>query len=143
MTQHAPSPTRFRFWVLAVLCSLAFLTYLDRICIMRAQGDIERDLRLGELTQSDEQWLREQNLENDSAARTKLSRDRATERMSWIFSAFVLGYLLLEVPGGWLGDRWGARAIIFRIVVCWSVFTALTGSVKWIARLFSDRKSVV
>ena len=45
MIQRAQSPTRFRFWVLAVLCSLAFLTYLDRICIMRAQGDIIRTLR--------------------------------------------------------------------------------------------------
>ena len=132
------SPTRFRFWVLAVLCSLAFLTYLDRICIMRAQGDIERDLRLGELNASDEQSLRERGLENDSAARAKLSRDRATERMSWIFSAFVFGYLILEVPGGWLGDRWGARKVIFRIVLCWSLFTALTGSVKPISRLFSS-----
>ena len=131
-------PTRFRFRVLFVLCSLAFLTYLDRICIMRAQGEIERDLRLGELTVSDEQSLRERGLQIDSAARAKLSRDRATERMSWIFSAFVVGYLLLEVPGGWLGDRWGARKVIFRIVLCWSLFTALTGSVKSISRLFSS-----
>ena len=137
-SSSTPPPTRFRFWVLAVLCSLAFLTYLDRICIMRAQGEIERDLRLGELTESDERSLQVRGLQNDSAARAKLSRDRATERMSWIFSAFVFGYLLLEVPGGWLGDRWGARAIIFRIVLCWSFFTALTGSVKWIARLFSS-----
>jgi hypothetical protein len=32
--------TRYRFLVLAVLCSLSFLTYLDRICIMRVQDDI-------------------------------------------------------------------------------------------------------
>jgi MFS transporter, ACS family, glucarate transporter len=137
MNRQNPRPTRFRFWVLTVLCSLAFLTYLDRICIMRAQGDIERDLRLGELSQSDELSLRERGLQDDPAARAKLSRDRATERMSWIFSAFVAGYLLLEVPGGWLGDRWGARAVIFRIVLCWSFFTGLTGGVKWIAGLFS------
>ena len=44
MTASTASPTRFRFWVLAVLCSLGFLTYLDRICIMRVQGEIKRDL---------------------------------------------------------------------------------------------------
>src|SRR5204863_5314736 len=59
--------------------------------------------------------------------------------MSWVFSAFVAGYILFEVPGGWLGDRWGARAVIFRIVLCWSLFTAATGGVKWIAGLFFSK----
>lgn len=129
--------TRHRYWVLAVLCSLAFLTYLDRICIMRAQGDIARDLRFEELTAVDEQWLRERGLENDSQARARLGKDRATERMSWVFSAFVFGYLIFEVPAGWLGDRWGARSVIARIVIWWSVFTGLTGGVKWLTGLFS------
>src|SRR5882672_9962623 len=133
------SPTRYRYWVLVVLCSLAFLTYLDRICIMRVQGDIERDLRFTELTRADEQWLHERGLDADTQARAKLESNRATERMSWVFSAFVAGYVLFEVPAGWLGDRWGARAIIFRIVLCWSVFTAATGGVKGIAALFSSK----
>ncbi|HZO85169.1 MAG TPA: MFS transporter, partial [Verrucomicrobiae bacterium] len=132
-------PTRYRFAVLAVLCSLAFLTYLDRICIMRVQGDIERDLRFAELTEKDERSLRERGLEADPEARAKLGRDRATTRMSWVFSAFVAGYVLFEVPGGWLGDRWGARAVIFRIVLWWSLFTAATGGVKWITGLFATR----
>src|SRR4030095_17125776 len=41
--------------------------------------------------------------------------------------------------GGWLGDCWGARVIIFRIVLCWSLFTAATGGVKWISALFSPK----
>ncbi len=132
------SRTRGRFLVLAMLCSLAFLTYLDRICIMRVQGDIERDLHFDHLTVEDEQWLRSQNLENDPKARAKLSESRGTERMSWVFSAFVAGYVLFEIPGGWLGDVLGARAVIFRIVLWWSVFTGLTGGIKWIATSFSD-----
>jgi ACS family glucarate transporter-like MFS transporter len=118
---------------------LAFLTYLDRICIMRAQGDIARDLRFEELTRADEQWLHQQGLQADAGARAKLGKDRATKRMSWVFSAFVAGYLLFEVPAGWLGDRWGARAVIFRIVLCWSLFTAATGGVKGITALFSSK----
>ena len=59
--------------------------------------------------------------------------------MSWVFSAFVAGYVLFEVPGGWLGDRWGARAVIFRIVLCWSLLTAATGGVKGITSLFSSK----
>src|SRR5207247_3902238 len=115
------------------------LTYLDRICIMRVQGDIERELGFAELTRADEQSLRERGLENDPTAREKLANDRATERMSWVFAAFVAGYVLFEVPGGWLGDRWGAPAIIFRIVLCWSVFTAATGGVKGITAFFSAK----
>src|SRR5881628_55220 len=139
MNPPTSAPTRYRFLVLAVLCSLAFLTYLDRICIMRVQGDIERDLGFAQLTNEDEQSLRERGLESDAQARTKLGKDRATERMSWVFSAFVAGYVLFEVPGGWLGDRWGARAVIFRIVLCWSLFTAATGGVKQITSLFFSR----
>src|SRR5437879_5145716 len=130
--------TSFRYLVLAVLCSLAFLTYLDRICIMRVQGEIERDLHLGGLTTQDEQYLHASGLEHDAPARAKLSHDRATERMSWVFSAFLLGYVLFEIPGGWLGDIWGARAVLLRIVIWWSLFTALTGSVKFMAGWFSS-----
>src|SRR5205809_2027513 len=139
MNPSTAPPTRYRFWVLGVLCSLAFLTYLDRICVMRVQGYIERDFGFVELTPADEQSLQERGLEGDAPARAKLAKDRATERMSWVFSAFVAGYILFEVPGGWLGDRWGARAVIFRIVLCWSLFTAATGGVKGIAAWFSPR----
>jgi MFS transporter, ACS family, glucarate transporter len=40
--------------------------------------------------------------------------------------------LLFEVPGGWMGDRWGSRRVLTRIVLWWSVFTTLTGCV-WAA----------
>lgn len=130
--------TRYRWVVLLVLCSLAFLTYLDRICIMRVQNDISTDLRFDQLTAGDQRRLRELGLENDSSAVAKAARDRATERMGWIFAAFAAGYLLFEVPGGWLGDRSGARRVIFRIVLCWSIFTAATGGVKGITRLFTS-----
>ena len=29
----------------------------------------------------------------------------STQTMGWIFSAFLLGYALFQIPGGWLGDR--------------------------------------
>jgi MFS family permease len=106
---------------------------------MRVQGEIERDLNLTQLTPADEAALHLRGLENDPAARAKLERDRSTKRMSWVFAAFVAGYVLFEVPGGWLGDRWGARAVILRIVVCWSLFTAATGSVKEVTAWFFRR----
>ncbi len=94
-----PRPTRVRFGVLGFACSLSLLTYLDRICVMRAKENMQHDLGFS-------------NVE-----------------MGWIFSAFTLGYMLFEVPGGWMGDIWGPRRVIARIVVCWSLFTALTGCV--------------
>jgi ACS family glucarate transporter-like MFS transporter len=131
-------PTRVRYAVLVWLCSLSFLTYLDRICIMRVQGEIERDLELGKLTAADEEELRREGKATDREAREKKSRDRAAQRMSWIFSAFLIGYCIFEVPGGWLGDRWGARLVICRIVIWWSLFTALTGSVRAVVGWFTS-----
>jgi MFS family permease len=90
--------TRQRYVVMAFLCVLSFLTYFDRVCIMRAQGDIQRDL------------------------------DISDERMGLVFGAFWLAYALFEIPGGWMGDRYGARVTLTRIVLAWSLFTVLSGS---------------
>ena len=46
--------------------------------------------------------------------------------MGYIFSAFVFGYALCQIPGGWLGDRWGARVVLAGALFWWSFFTALT-----------------
>ena len=43
-----------------------------------------------------------------------------------IFSAFVLGYALAQIPGGWLGDRFGPRKVMTWAILWWSAFTALT-----------------
>ena len=49
-----------------------------------------------------------------------------TERqMGQMFSAFVVGYALCQIPGGWLGDRWGPRRVLTLALIWWSVFTAL------------------
>jgi MFS family permease len=91
----APAPRRAA--VLGFLSSLAVVTYVDRVCISRAQDSIMRDLEL------------------------------STQQMSFVFLAFAWGYALMEVPGGWLGDRYGARGVLARIVAWWSFFTAATG----------------
>lgn len=43
-----------------------------------------------------------------------------------IFSAFVLAYALAQIPGGWLGDRFGPRRVMTWAILWWSAFTALT-----------------
>jgi MFS family permease len=93
----AHQPTRARHWVIVFAVTLAIITYIDRVCISQAAGDIQRDLGF-----------------------TK-------EQMSWVFSAFTLAYALFEIPAGWLGDRRGPRRVLMRVVVLWSFFTAATG----------------
>jgi ACS family glucarate transporter-like MFS transporter len=45
-----------------------------------------------------------------------------------LLSAFVLGYALFQAPGGWLGDRFGARRVLTAAIVWWSILTALTAA---------------
>ena len=93
----ATAPTTGRRTLLWYSASLAALLYLDRVCISQSQSAISTELGL-----------------------TK-------NEMGTIMSAFSLAYLIFEVPGGWLGDRIGPRAVITRIVVWWSAFTMATG----------------
>jgi MFS transporter, ACS family, glucarate transporter len=51
------------------------------------------------------------------------------QQMGWIFSAFVAGYALFQIPGGWLADRWGARAVLTGALIWWSLCTAFTALV--------------
>jgi MFS family permease len=98
---YGSKPTRVRFVVLAFVCTLALLTYLDRVCISRVSDTMSKELGF----------------------------DADGIQMGYVFAAFFLGYALFEIPGGWMGDVWGARRVLGRIVVWWSLFTALTGCV--------------
>jgi ACS family glucarate transporter-like MFS transporter len=77
--------------------ALAFISYLDRASISQAAPMIARDLHFN------------------------------TIQMGYIFSAFGLTYAAMEIPSGWLIDRFGPRVVLTRVVVCWSFFTAATG----------------
>jgi ACS family glucarate transporter-like MFS transporter len=48
------------------------------------------------------------------------------QEMGLVFSAFVVGYALFQIPGGWLSDRWGIRIVLTIALVWWSCFTAWT-----------------
>jgi MFS transporter, ACS family, glucarate transporter len=87
-----------RYRVLAMTVALAFLTYMDRVCISVTAPAILRDLRL------------------------------TTIQMGFVFSAFTAAYALFEIPTGWWADRIGSRGVLTRIVIWWSVFTGLTGA---------------
>ena len=44
-----------------------------------------------------------------------------------LLSSFFLGYALLQLPGGWLADRFGSRPVIVVSILLWSLFTGVTG----------------
>lgn len=54
-------------------------------------------------------------------------------KMGAVFSAFVLGYTLFQVPGGMLADRWGTKKVLGWAMVSWSLFTFLTGFIGQIS----------
>lgn len=68
---------------------------------------------------------------NISIAGQAIQKDFGLEdvQLGWVFSAFVIGYALFQVPGGRLADRFGARLVIAVGVVWWGIFTTLTALV--------------
>jgi ACS family sodium-dependent inorganic phosphate cotransporter len=44
----------------------------------------------------------------------------------YVFSAFFWGYLLMQIGGGYLANRFGAKLVLGCAVVFWSLFTILT-----------------
>jgi MFS transporter, ACS family, glucarate transporter len=95
-----PRATRARYWVIVFAVTLAVIQYIDRVCISKAMPSIQRDLGFSNV------------------------------QAGYVFGAFTLAYALFEIPGGWLGDRFGPRKVLMRVVVWWSFFTAATG---WVA----------
>ena len=50
-------------------------------------------------------------------------------QMGRVFSAFLVGYALLQMPAGALGDRFGPRSVFMGAALIWGVATLLTGLV--------------
>jgi len=100
MSQPLPpyeKPTRVRYGVLGFAGTLSMITYLDRVCFGTVAPQIQREFGLSDT------------------------------QKGMLFSAFALAYAAFEVPSGWLGDVYGPRRTLIRIVLWWSAFTALTG----------------
>jgi ACS family glucarate transporter-like MFS transporter len=50
-------------------------------------------------------------------------------QMGFIFSAFGWSYVIGQIPGGWLLDRFGSKNVYFCSIFVWSLFTILQGGV--------------
>ncbi|MDE2266187.1 MAG: MFS transporter [Alphaproteobacteria bacterium] len=49
--------------------------------------------------------------------------------MGFIFSAFAWSYVIAQIPGGWLLDRFGSKTTYAVALTLWSLFTLLQGGV--------------
>ncbi|MEZ0117745.1 UNVERIFIED_ORG: ACS family glucarate transporter-like MFS transporter [Heyndrickxia coagulans] len=56
-----------------------------------------------------------------------------------VLSSFFAGYTLMQIPGGWLVDRFGYRKVIITALLMWSLFTILTGAAWSFASLIIIR----
>ena len=84
--------------VLLMVCLMYGLTYIDRINMNTAGPVLQKDLHLN------------------------------TSQLGWVFSAFGWAYLALQVWGGWVSDRFGARRALTVCGIVWAGSTMLIGT---------------
>lgn len=89
-----------RFLLVALLALLSAIAFLDRTNISIAGEQISREYHLGHI------------------------------HLGWVFSAFLVGYALFQIPAGWLAGRVGPRKILALGVLWWGIFTGLTACVS-------------
>jgi ACS family glucarate transporter-like MFS transporter len=92
-------PTRVRYWILLFVFLLTTVNFADRATLSIVGTDLSAQLKL------------------DPVA------------MGYVFSAFAWAYVICQIPGGWLLDRFGSRRIYFWSITLWSGFTLLQGFV--------------
>ena len=95
--------------VLAIICLMYFIFYVDRVNISTAAPLIQRDLGLSAV------------------------------ELGLVFSAFAYPYALFQLAGGWLGDRLGPRLGLGLCALLVAVSTLLTGVAGGFATLFAAR----
>jgi sugar phosphate permease len=86
-----------RWYILGLICLMYLVTYLDRVIMQNTALEVRQEFGI----------------------------DRQT--MGWILGVFFWGYSLFQVPGGWLSERFGPRAVLASLVIFWSLMTAAVG----------------
>ncbi|VWD43865.1 MFS transporter [Burkholderia lata] len=95
--------------VLVMLCVMYFITYLDRVNVSTAAAGFGREFGLNK-----------------------------TE-IGLVFSAFAYPYLVFQIIGGWVSDRFGARRTLLACGLLWAIATLLTGMAGGLASLLAAR----
>src|SRR5260221_4944781 len=98
-----------RWVVLLLLCLMYLITYLDRVSLANTAGPIMKEYGFNKVT------------------------------MGIIFSAFIWAYALFQVPGGWLGDRFGPRKVLSVIMAYRTVIAILTTGAMGFASFWGIR----
>ncbi|WP_437889916.1 MFS transporter [Phytobacter sp. V91] len=88
-----------RYLILLIIFIVTAINYADRATLSIAGTEVAKELQL------------------DSVS------------MGYIFSAFGWAYLLMQIPGGWLLDRFGSKKVYTYSLFFWSLFTFLQGFV--------------
>jgi MFS transporter, ACS family, glucarate transporter len=89
--------TNVRWWIVSMLTVFAFVSYLQRINISVAAELMAPELHLSKI------------------------------QMGQIFSSFLIGYAIFQIPGGLLADRYGTRITLALSAVLWGDCTLVTG----------------
>src|ERR1700691_6704685 len=95
-SSHQPAKTHVRWAVLFLLSLMYLITYLDRVSLANTAPLISKEYGFNKVT------------------------------MGVIFSAFIWAYSLFQVPGGWLGDRFGPRRVLSTIMAYRTVIAVVT-----------------
>lgn len=94
--------TNVRWIVVAVLFFITVINYADRATISIAGPAIAKELKMDPIA------------------------------MGYIFSAFGWAYVICQLPGGWLLDKFGSKKVYAFSIFLWSVFTLFQGFVGFL-----------
>lgn len=97
MSGEMERPTRVRWIVVAILTGFSVTSYLQRMNISIAAQFMMPDLGLTQI------------------------------QMGQIFSSFLIGYTIFQIPAGIWGDRRGPRIVLTASALVWGITTVLTG----------------
>jgi MFS transporter, ACS family, glucarate transporter len=101
----ADSPkTNVRYWMLALLFVVTTVNFADRATLSMAAPSMGKDLGLDPV------------------------------KMGYAFSAFGWSYTALQIPGGWLLDRFGSRLVYGVGLFLRSLFSFLQGTIGFLAQ---------
>ena len=110
-TAASQRPTNVRARIIAVSMAMAFILYLDRICLAEIVKAASFNAEVG-------------------LTKPQIGR---------ILGIFFFSYALFQVPACWASDRFGGRSMLTAYIVLWSLFTALTGLVSSFPALVAMR----
>lgn len=95
--------------VITMLCLMYFITYLDRVNVSTAAAGFGPEFGLNKT------------------------------QIGLVFSAFAYPYLVFQIIGGWVSDRYGAKRTLIVCGVIWAAATVLTGMAGGLVSLLVAR----